>query len=127
MARKRSAILTDGELRLMEVVWRLGRGTVGEVLEALPEPRPSYSTVLTMLRILERKGYLAHDGSARAYVYRPLVAREDAARHAVGHLVQSFFAGSPVALALSLVESDKPSDEELQRLRVLIDRYEDTP
>ena len=125
MARRGSPVLTDAELRLMEVLWRKPGATVSDVLEGAGSPPLSYSTVLTTLRILERKGYIAHEEVNRAYVYRPLVARDDAASKDVGHVLQRFFSGKPVDLAMRLVERDRPSRDELQRLRQLIDRYEE--
>ena len=109
----------------MEVLWRAGSARVSDVVEALPEPLLSYSTVLTTLRILERKGYVAHHRAERAYVYRPIVNRDAAATSAVGYLVNRFFANSPVELALQLVEKDRPSDAEMQRLKALLERYEE--
>ncbi|HEX3464934.1 MAG TPA: BlaI/MecI/CopY family transcriptional regulator [Candidatus Elarobacter sp.] len=125
MARRGSPVLTDAELRLMEVLWRTPDATVNDVVESVGAPPLSYSTVLTTLRILERKGYVAHDEVNRAYVYRPLVARDEAASKDVGHVLKRFFAGKPLDLAMRLVEHDRPSREELQRLRALIDRYEE--
>jgi BlaI family transcriptional regulator, penicillinase repressor len=125
MARRGSPVLTDAELRLMEVLWRTPDATVNDVVERVGAPPLSYSTVLTTLRILERKGYVAHEEVNRAYVYRPLVARDEAASKDVGHVLKRFFAGEPLDLAMRLVERDRPSREELQRLRALIDRYEE--
>jgi len=125
MARRGSPVLTDAELRLMEVLWRTPDATVNDVVERVGAPPLSYSTVLTTLRILERKGYVAHEEVNRAYVYRPLVARDEAASKDVGHVLKRFFAGKPLDLAMRLVERDRPSREELQRLRALIDRYEE--
>jgi len=81
MARKKSIDLTEAELRLMQVIWRKGKATVPEVIEALEEtPAPAYNTVLTTMTILERKGYLRHTAPkvGRAFVYRPLVSRRQA-------------------------------------------------
>lgn len=125
MARKKSSTLTEAELRLMEVLWEKGQATVGEVTEALPPPPLAYNTVLTTMRILEQKGYVSHDEDGRAYVYRPLVARDDAAKSAVGTILQRFFGNKSGALALRLVEENRPSDEELQRLKRLIEQYEE--
>jgi predicted transcriptional regulator len=125
MARRKSPVLTDAELRLMEVLWRRPESTVSDVVADVGSPPLSYSTVLTTLRILERKGYAAHDEVNRAYVYRPLVARDEAAGKDIGHVLQRFFAGKPVDLAMRLVERDRPSHDELQRLKALIERYED--
>jgi len=124
MARRGSPVLTDAELRLMEVLWRLPSATVSEVAEGAGAPPLSHSTVITTLRILERKGYVTHDEVNRAYVYRSVVARDEAANKDVGHVLTRFFAGKPVDLAMRLFERDRPSDDELQRLKALIERYE---
>jgi predicted transcriptional regulator len=109
----------------MDVLWHKKRATVAEVTEALPPPPLAYNTVLTTMRILEQKGYVTHDEEGRAYVYRALVQRDDAAKSAVGHLVSRFFGNQSGALALRLVEEARPSDEELQRLKKLIEQYEE--
>jgi predicted transcriptional regulator len=125
VARKKSPTLTEAELRLMEVLWQKRKATVAEVAEALPPPPLAYNTVLTTMRILEQKGYVQHQEEGRAYVYEPLVEREDAAKNAVGLLLQRFFGNKSAALALRLVEEERPSDDELARLKALIERYED--
>jgi predicted transcriptional regulator len=109
----------------MEVLWQKGEATVAEVTASLPPPPIAYNSVLTTMRILERKGYVSHDEAGRAYVYRPLIAREEAAGHAVGHLLSRFFDNSAGTLALRLIETERPSDQELQRLRALIEQYEE--
>lgn len=122
MARKKSAHLTDAELRLMEVLWRKGKATVSEVVEELPKKVPlAYSTVLTTLRILENKGYVQHVKDGRAFVYQPLVARGQAQESAVTHLVRHFFEGSPELLMLNLIESKKIDPKELARLKKKIE------
>jgi predicted transcriptional regulator len=123
VARKKSPTLTEAELRLMEVLWDKRSATVGEVLAGLPEDTAlAYSTVLTTLRILETKGYVAHAESGRAFVYRPLVGRDEARRSATQQLVRRFFDNSPELLALSLLEQENIDDQELQRLKRLIER-----
>ena len=125
VARKKSPTLTEAELRLMEVLWQKRKATVAEVAEALPPPPLAYNTVLTTMRILEQKGYVKHKEDGRAYVYEPLVEREDAAKNAVGLLLQRFFGNKSAALALRLVEEERPSDDELARLKALIEKYEE--
>jgi predicted transcriptional regulator len=125
MARRRSATLTEAELRLMEVLWQRGEGTVADVTSALPPPPLAYNSVLTTMRILERKGYVSHREAGRAFVYSPLLAREEAAGHAVGHLLSRFFDNSAGSLALRLIENERPSDNELLRLKALIEEYEE--
>ncbi len=125
MARTRSATLTDGETRLMNVLWKKGRATVADVVEALPKNRPvAYNTVQTMLRILETKGYVAHSPEGRAYVYRPLIEQTAARRSALAHLVKALFDGSPSLLVLNLLEDRRLDATEAERLKRLIDERE---
>jgi len=122
LARKKSANLTDAELRLMDVLWEKGEATVSDVVESLPKDVPlHYSTVLTTLRILEHKGYLRHSKEVRAYVYRPIIGRDQERENAVTHLLKRFFEGSPELLMLNLVEGRKVSPAELKRLRQRIE------
>lgn len=125
MARAKRKPLTKAELRIMEILWDLERGTVADVVAALPRPPLAYTTVLTMLRILEQKGFVKHDSNARAHVYSPLVERDDAAKSAIGDLVASFFSNSKTALALRLMADSSPSPEELDEIKALIARYEE--
>jgi BlaI family transcriptional regulator, penicillinase repressor len=125
MARRRSSTLTEAELRLMEVLWQKEQATVAEVTAALPPPPIAYNSVLTTMRILERKGYVTHEEAGRAFVYPPVMAREEAAGHAVGHLLSRFFDNSAGTLALRLIETERPSEGELSRLKALIEEYEE--
>lgn len=123
MSRPKSPTLTDGELRLMRVLWERGEASVGEVVQALKErPRPAYNSVLTLLRILERKGYLTHRKDGRAFVFLPVVDRAHASRSALKTLVNRFFEGSPRLLMLNLLEDDQLSPEELQQLKQRIEK-----
>jgi predicted transcriptional regulator len=122
VARKKSSNLTDAELRLMEVLWEHGAATVSGVAERLPKSVPlAYSTVLTTLRILENKGYLRHSKDGRAFVYRPIVGREQARENAITHLVRRFFENSPELLMLNLIQGQKVDAKELARLRKRIE------
>jgi predicted transcriptional regulator len=120
--RKKSLHLTDAELRLMDVLWEKGKATVSEVVDGLPQDVPlAYSTVLTTLRILETKGYIRHTKEGRAFVYQPVVDREEAREGAVKHLLRRFFENSPELLMLNLLESTKIDAGELKRLRKRIE------
>ncbi|HUY11232.1 MAG TPA: BlaI/MecI/CopY family transcriptional regulator [Candidatus Dormibacteraeota bacterium] len=125
MARRRSTTLTEAELRLMEVLWAKGRATVAEVTAALLPPAIAYNSVLTTMRILEQKGFVAHEEVGRAFIYHAVVAREVAARSAVGDLLTRFFGNNAGELALKLIEQERPSSDELARLRALVERYEE--
>jgi predicted transcriptional regulator len=122
MARRKSSHLTDAELRLMEVLWEKGAATVSEVVGAVAAEAPlAYSTVLTTLRILENKGYLRHKKEGRAFVYRPVVAREKAQESAIKHVLRRFFEDSPELLVLNLVERKKITADHLNKLRKRIE------
>jgi BlaI family transcriptional regulator, penicillinase repressor len=122
MPRKPSPALTDAEARVMAVVWQLETATVGDVVAALaPERTVSYSTVQTILRILEDKGYVAHDKVARAFIYRPVVDERQARRRALRHLATRLFNGSPSLLVMNVLHDEEMDPEELQRLKKLIE------
>jgi BlaI family transcriptional regulator, penicillinase repressor len=118
MARKKSRTLTDGEHRIMEVLWNKGSATVAEVAEVLAgKDGSAYTTILTMMRILREKGYLICRKQGRAHIYTPRVNRETAARKAVRHLLTKFFAGSPGELVLTFLRDEDLSAEELDELK----------
>jgi predicted transcriptional regulator len=125
VSRKKSRILTDHELRLMEVLWGRGASTVADVVGALPPPPLAYSTVLTTLRTLEQKGYIAHEEDGRAYVYRPVVARQAAAKSAMHHLLDRFFGNSPGDLAVTLLDEVRLSDDDVSKIKRLLQRRKD--
>src|SRR3954451_11566612 len=121
MARKRSPSLTDAEARVMAVLWERQTATVGDVVEVLKQQRQvTYSTVQTILRILETKGYVSHEKVARAFVYRPLVDEHQARRRALRHLVSRLFNGSPRLLVLNVLEDEDIDPRELKALKKLI-------
>lgn len=121
MPPTRSATLTEAELRLMDVLWEKGPGTVQQVLLALPKKPPlAYNSVLTTMRILEKKGYVEHIKDGRAHIYRPAIEREDATRSEISHLVHRFFKNSRELLLLNVLEESNIDEQELQRLRELI-------
>jgi predicted transcriptional regulator len=102
----------------MEVLWRQGPSSVQQVLEALPGGVAlAYNSVLTTIRILEKKGYAAHSKDGRAHVYAPLVERTEATRSEVRHLVQRLFQNSHELLVLNILEDSNFSPDELQRLK----------
>jgi len=121
LARKKSSNLTEGELRLMDVLWRKRQATVGDVVASLPDNPPlAYSTVLTTMRILETKGYLRHTKKGRAFVYEPLVAQHEASTKALRHLVSRFFGGSRELLVLNLLKEETIGRAELRRIKKMI-------
>ncbi len=109
------------ELQIMNVVWEKGKATVHDVKDALSRGRkPAYSTILTMMRKLEAKGYLKHDVDDRTYVYRPTISQKAARQGILGDIVDRLFDGSPSLLLNSLVEQDHISEKELKQIQKLI-------
>jgi predicted transcriptional regulator len=116
-------ILTRAESEIMAILWEKGGGTVHDVVAALPRS-VAYTSALTMLRILEKKGYVRHEAhpeGGRAHVYKPLVKASNARRHHVRDLVDRLFGGQTDQLVVGLLEEEKWSKADLERLRELID------
>lgn len=109
----------DRELDVMAVLWELGSGTVSEVRERLPAEL-AYTTVLTILRNLDGKGFVRHEEEGKAHRYFPLVARQAAERSAVARLVDRLFQGSPELLLTRLVDESQLSPEAMRRMRELL-------
>ena len=127
MPPRTSPTLTEAELRIMHVLWQRGSGTVQEVLDALSvKPALAYNSVLTTVRVLEKKGYVDHktmDG--RAHVYVPLIAQKDATRSEIRHLVSRFFENSHEQLVLNILEERGLEPDDLSHLRQILDRSKD--
>ncbi len=121
--RKTSQTLTEAEIRIMQVLWLKGPGTVQHILDALPaNPALAYNTVLTTIRILERKGYIGHEKDGRAHIFRALIAQEEASRSEIRHLVSRFFRNSHEDLVLNILEDRGIDATELDRLRKMLER-----
>lgn len=121
MPPTKSPILTEAELRLMDVLWERGPCSVQQVLLALPaKPRLAYNSVLTTMRILEKKGYVEHVKDGRAHIYAPAIRREDATKSEISHLVSRFFRNSRELLLLNILEDASLDRKEVDRLKRLI-------
>ena len=121
MPRKQSSTLTEAELRIMNALWHKGPGTVQQVLEWLPQrPALAYNSVLTTIRILERKGYVGHRKDGRAHIYQPLVNEREASRSEIRHLVSRFFRNSHEALLLNILRDEEIDESEIKRLREML-------
>ena len=109
----------------MQVLWKKGAATVSDVVEAVAKnaggATPAYSTVLTTLRILENKGYVRHTKEGRAFVYEPVVPRDQATEKAVSHLLRRFFKNSAELLMLNLLDRKNLDAETIKRLRKRIE------
>ncbi len=116
MARPPSETLTGREAQVMEALWRLGEATAEQVRAVLPQPLHD-STVRTILRVLESKGYLRHEARGKSYVYCAVIARQKAQGHALRDLLGRFFGGSAEDLVLRLIEDETITLEQLDELR----------
>lgn len=112
-------ILADREAEIMEVLWDFGPSTVAEVKDRVPDEL-AYTTVLTILRNLENKGFVSHDADGKAHRYSPLIARDAAQRSALQAMAEKFFKGSTAMLLTHLVADEKLSSDDVKRLRAAL-------
>ncbi len=112
--------LTGRELEIMTILWQLGSGTVAQVRERLPDDL-AYTTVLSLIRTMEEKELVRHEEEGRAYRYHPLIQEKAVRRTALKQLVETLFEGAPELLMTQLVSDRRLSDEDLRRIRALID------
>ena len=112
---------TPGELRLLQVLWRIREGTIDDILaDAGGDPPPNYKTVQAWLRIMERKGQVDHRQEGRAFVFRPLISRGDVHRLSIRHFLAKYFTGSRTELLVELLNDEQISSEELRQLESLV-------
>jgi BlaI family transcriptional regulator, penicillinase repressor len=123
MPPKQSVTLTEAELRIMEVLWRKGASTVQQVQDWLPSSL-AYNSVLTTIRILEKKGHVKHLKDGRAFIYEPVIGREEATRSEIRHLLSRFFRDSHEALLLNLLQDEEMDADQLKRLRAMLEEYD---
>jgi len=117
-----SIILTRQELQIMKVVWTLNNATVKEVCDSMSQTRTvAYTTILTLMGILEEKGALVHTRSGRAFVYSPLLSRQQATRNQVRDLITRFFGGRPEVLIEDVLENETIASDQLEALRNLVE------
>jgi predicted transcriptional regulator len=121
MPPKQSVTLTEAELRIMDVLWRKGSGTIQQVQDWLPSTL-AYTSVLTTMRVLEKKGHVKHVKDNRAHIYEPIIGREEASRSEIRHLVSRFFRNSHEALVLNILQDEAIDADELTRLREMLER-----
>ena len=123
MPPRQSVTLTEAELRIMNVLWQRGSGTVQQVLDSLPGKQTLvYNSVLTTIRILEKKGYVKHVKDGRVHIYVPVIERQEASRSEIHHLVSRFFKNSHEQLVLNILEDRGIDSAELARLRQMLER-----
>jgi BlaI family transcriptional regulator, penicillinase repressor len=117
-----SIILTRQELQIMKVVWEQGAATVKEVCDAISRRKvTAYTTILTLMGILEEKGALVHTRSGRAYIYKPLLTRQQATRNQVHDVLTRFFDGSPEKMIETVIENEVKGAEQLGTVKNLLE------
>ncbi|MBL7782283.1 MAG: BlaI/MecI/CopY family transcriptional regulator [Saprospiraceae bacterium] len=113
--------LTKAEEEVMQLLWEIGRGTVSDLLEKFPEPRPPHSTISSVVRILEKKGFVDHKAYGKTHDYFPVVSKEAYGSRSLGDVLRDYFDGSVSRLVSHLTEEEKLSPEELDALRKLLE------
>ena len=122
MTKKELSAVSPAESEILQLVWRLGAATVQDVCDALPKKRlVTYATVQTLLRRLEKKGYVKHEIKGKAHLFSPAVKREDVIRRTVSDFVDRLFGGDPVPLLMHLADHSKLKDDDIKRLNRLIE------
>ena len=118
----KSELLTSVELEFMMVLWRIGKGTVRDVLEILnQQEKRAYTSVATVLKVLEEKGYLKTAKQDRTYVFSPLIAKEEYEHRTLRSISNTLFDGTPTALVARLVDDEDISEQTIQEIRDIID------
>ena len=113
--------LTKAEEQVMQVIWGIGQGFASDIMAAFPEPKPAYNTVLTIIRILEKKGFVKHETFCRANRYSPAVTKEEYSQNFLGSVVERYFNNSYLDLVSAFAKKENFSLEELETLRKMID------
>lgn len=114
--------LTKAEEQIMQELWKLEKAFVKDIIELLPEPKPAYNTVSTIIRILETKGFVAHDAFAKSHRYYPLISKDQYKEFAMGKLMQGYFNNSASSLLSFFIEERKLNLKETDELLKLIEK-----
>ena len=113
--------LTKAEEQVMQVIWSIGQGFASDIMAAFPEPKPAYNTVLTIIRILEKKGCVKHETFCKANRYQPAITKEEYSQNFLGSVVERYFNNSYLDLVSAFAKKENFSLEELEELKKIID------
>jgi len=113
--------LTHAEEQIMQVLWEMQKGFVNDIVSQLPDPKPAYNTVSTIVRILEQKGFIAHKAYGRTHEYYPLVNKEEYSREYLNNFTRNYFSNSYKALASFFANTENLSIRELEEIKVLVE------
>jgi len=108
--------LTKAEEQLMQVLWKLGKGFLKDIVDAMPEPRPHPNTVATILKILAEKGFVHYEAQGRNNLYRPSIAKSEYGKKSMNQLIKGYFEGSPAKLVSQFVSDNKLTIKDLEEL-----------
>lgn len=113
--------LTKAEEQIMQVLWEIEKGFVNDIVGRLPDPKPAYNTVSTIVRILEQKGFISHKAYGRTHEYYPRVSKEDYSREFLDNFTQNYFSNSYKALASFFANTENLSIRELEEIKLLVE------
>lgn len=119
--------LTKAEEQIMQILWQMEKGFVKEVMDFLPEPKPAYNTVSTIIRILEVKGFVGHEAFGKSHQYFPLISREDYKRHATEKLLGNYFENSVESMFSFFVKEDKLDLGDVDEILKMINKFKNRP
>lgn len=119
--------LTKAEEQIMQIIWQLEKGFVKEVVDQLPDPKPAYNTVSTIIRILENKGFLAHEAFGKAHQYYPIISREDYKRYATSKLLDNYFENSVESMFSFFVKEEKLDLSDVDEILKMINKMKNRP
>ncbi|MGY5848818.1 BlaI/MecI/CopY family transcriptional regulator [Salegentibacter sp. F14] len=117
--------LTKAEEEIMQILWKLEKANVAAIIEEMPEPKPAYNTVSTIVRILEDKGFVDHQKKGKGYVYFPLLKRETYSNQSINKLMNSYFNGSLKSMLSFFMKNNDISTQDLEEILKEIDKKED--
>jgi predicted transcriptional regulator len=113
--------LTRAEEEIMQILWKIDKGFVRDIQEHFPEPRPAYNTVSTIVRILEKKGFVSHEAFGKSHRYFPVVSKKEYTRNFVGGFIKNYFSNSYKEMISFFAKEEKISTEELEEIRKMIE------
>ena len=120
--RPKSQELTPAELEIMQILWTMGKGFVNDVIEHLSEPKPAYNTVSTVLRVLEKKGFVSYTAYGKSHEYSPLIDRDTYTQGFMSSVLNNFFGGSPSRMVSFLSSNKSISIEEADQIMKLLQK-----
>jgi predicted transcriptional regulator len=113
--------LTKAEEQVMQVIWKIGQGFANEIMAAFPEPKPAYNTVLTIIKILENKGFVKHETYCRAHRYQAVISKEEYSQYFLSSMVERYFNNSYLDLISAFAKKENLSLKELESIKNFID------